>query len=127
MRRVLLVEDTAMNRQLARVLLNRLGWEVDEAHDGAQALMALEHTRYAVVLMDCMMPVMDGYEATRRFRAIEAERGLHRTPIVALTASAIDGDRERCFEAGVDDYLTKPYTSANFAAVLARWSGSDPA
>jgi CheY-like chemotaxis protein len=120
-KRVLLVEDTEMNRQLARILLVRHGLTVDEAHDGAQALAALERQRYALVLMDCMMPVMDGYEATRRLRAWEAARSGPRTPVVALTASAVAGERERCLAAGADDYLSKPFTAAAFAAMLARW------
>jgi CheY-like chemotaxis protein len=118
----LLVEDTEMNRQLARILLTRLGWEVDEAHDGQQALDALAGRQYDMVLMDCMMPVMDGYQATEALRAREAAQGLPRTPVVALTASAIDGDRERCINSGADDYLTKPFTSAAFAGVIERWT-----
>ena len=124
-KRVLLVEDTEMNRLLASILLKKLDWEVDEAHDGAQALAALEQQRYDIVLMDCMMPVMDGYEATRRFRLWEQAQARARTPVVALTASAIEGDRERCLAAGADDYLTKPFTAAAFAGVLARWVGDN--
>jgi signal transduction histidine kinase/ActR/RegA family two-component response regulator len=124
-RRVLLVEDTDMNRQLARILLTKLGWEVDEAHDGQQALDALAVAAYDLVLMDCMMPVMDGYQACARLRAREAALGLPRTPVIALTASAIDGDRERCLAAGADDYLTKPFTSAAFNAAVARRIGGE--
>lgn len=124
-KRVLLVEDSEMNRQLARILLKKLGWEVDEAHDGQQALAALASASYDIVLMDCMMPVMDGYEATRRYRQWELDEGRTRTPVVALTASAIEGDRERCLAAGADDYLSKPFTAAAFSGVLARWLGSN--
>ena len=120
-KRVLLVEDSEMNRQLASILLKKLDWEVDEAHDGAQALAALERGNYDIVLMDCMMPVMDGYEATRRFRRWEQAHNRPRTPVVALTASAIEGDRERCLAAGADDYLSKPFTTAAFSTMLARW------
>ncbi|TFW31380.1 hybrid sensor histidine kinase/response regulator [Duganella callida] len=123
-RRVLLVEDTEMNRQLARILLQRMGWQVDEAHDGAQALAALETNVYDIVLMDCMMPVMDGYEATSRLRALETAHARTRVPVVALTASAVEGERERCLAAGADDYLSKPFTAAAFTAMLARWSGT---
>ncbi|HEX5340903.1 MAG TPA: ATP-binding protein [Duganella sp.] len=123
-KRVLLVEDTPMNRQLAGILLRRLGWEVTEAHDGQLALDTLFRDRYDLVLMDCMMPVMDGYEAMRRFRAWEAAHARARTPVVALTASAIEGDRERCLAAGADDYLTKPFSIAAFTAMLARWDGA---
>ena len=119
--RVLVAEDTEMNRQLARILLTRLGCEVDEAGNGELALAALASGNYDLVLMDCMMPVMDGYEATRRLREREAALGLARLPVIALTASAIEGDRQRCLAAGMDDYLAKPFTGAEFAAMVARW------
>lgn len=124
-KRALVVDDTAMNRQLARILLAKRGWQVDEAHDGAQALDAYARQRYAMVLMDCMMPGMDGYEATRRLRAWEASQGLPRTPVIALTANAADGERERCLAAGADDYLAKPFTAAGFAESIGRWSQVD--
>jgi len=123
--RVLLVEDTEMNRQLARILLRKLGWEVDEAHDGVQALDALARQRYDLVLMDCMMPVMDGYEACRRLRAREAAQGLARTPVIALTANAIDGERARCLAAGADAYLTKPFTATAFAEAIRQCTLAD--
>ncbi|WGG52592.1 hybrid sensor histidine kinase/response regulator [Rugamonas sp. DEMB1] len=119
--RVLVAEDTEMNRQLARILLTRLGCEVDEAGNGELALAALAGGHYDLVLMDCMMPVMDGYEATRRLREREAALGLARLPVIALTASAIEGDRQRCLAAGMDDYLAKPFTGVEFAAMVARW------
>ena len=107
--RVLVAEDTEMNRQLVRILLERLCCEVDEVVNGALALERLEQQRYDLVLMDCMMPVMDGYETTRRLRAWERQAGLEPTPVIALTASAIDGDREKCLEAGMDSYMAKPF------------------
>jgi len=121
----LLVEDTEMNRQLARILLRKLGWTADEVHDGQQALEALAARRYDLVLMDCMMPVMDGYEACRRLRAQEAANGWPRTPVIALTANAIDGDRARCLEAGADGYLTKPFTATAFAEAIRRCTITD--
>ncbi|MCU6501293.1 response regulator [Rugamonas sp. A1-17] len=123
-RRILVAEDNEMNRQLARVLLVRQGWQVDEAPDGQQALDALAARRYDLVLMDCMMPVLDGYDACRRWRAHEAAEGLARTPVVALTASVIEGDRERCVAAGMDDYLSKPFSAAQFHAMVLRWGGA---
>lgn len=120
--RVLIAEDTPINMQLARMLLEKKGYLVDEAENGQLALNALAQQDYDLVLMDCMMPVMDGYEATRRLRAREAEHNLPRTPVIALTASAIEGDRERCLAAGMDDYLTKPFTAADFQAVVKRWT-----
>ncbi|MBA5687910.1 response regulator [Duganella sp. LX47W] len=119
--RVLVAEDTEMNRQLARILLTRLGCEVDEAVNGQLALDALEAARYDLVLMDCMMPVLDGYEACRRLRQRESETDAPRLPVIALTASAIEGDRQRCLAAGMDDYLSKPFTAAEFSAMVARW------
>ena len=119
--RVLVAEDTAMNRQLVRILLTKRGCIVDEAENGQLALAALERQRYDLVLMDCMMPVMDGYQASRRLREFEAATGAGRTPVIALTASAIEGDRERCFAAGMDDFLAKPFSASEFGATLGRW------
>jgi two-component system, sensor histidine kinase len=118
---VLLAEDTEMNRMLVRILLTRMGFEVDEAENGQQAVEALARKRYDLVLMDCMMPVMDGYEATRILRAREAEAGQERVPVIALTASAIAGDRERCRQAGMDDYLSKPFQVDDFTAIVQRY------
>jgi CheY-like chemotaxis protein len=124
--RVLMVEDTDMNRQLMRILLAKSGCIVDEVENGWLALEALEHGQYDLVLMDCMMPVMDGYEATRRLRTREAASGAARMPVIALTASALSGDRERCLEAGMDDYLAKPFTATQFADTAGRWVSSPP-
>ena len=125
--RVLVAEDTEVNRLLVRILLNKRGCVVDETENGMLALEALERHRYDLVLMDCMMPVMDGYEATQRLRAREALAGGARIPVIALTASAIEGDRERCLAVGMDDYLTKPFTAAQFTLMIDRWIGVRPA
>jgi CheY-like chemotaxis protein len=106
--RVLIVEDFAPNQKVARHILQRLGCEVDLAANGVEALEALEKSDYDIVLMDCQMPEMDGYEATRRYREIEVERGGRRVPIIAVTANALPGDREQCLDAGMDDYVAKP-------------------
>lgn len=119
--RVLVVEDTEMNRQLVRILLTKIGCVVQEAENGKLALVVLERNHFDLVLMDCMMPVMDGYETSRRLRKKEAETGGTRTPVIALTASAIEGDREYCIAAGMDDYLAKPFTAREFATVVGRW------
>ena len=124
-RRALLVEDMEMNRQLARILLARLGWTVDEVTDGRQALDAMEMTAYDLVLMDCRMPVMDGYEACQRRRAHEQAFNLPRTPIIALTANAIEGERSRCLAAGADEYLSKPFTAHTFTEAIQRCTSSD--
>jgi PAS domain S-box-containing protein len=116
--RVLLVEDNTVNRRVAERLLERLGHEVVSAEHGRAALDLLEREAFDVVLMDCLMPVMDGFEATRELRRREA--GRQRMPVVALTASAMQGDRERCLAAGMDDYASKPIKPADLAAVLER-------
>jgi CheY-like chemotaxis protein len=106
--RVLIVEDFAPNQKIARHILQRLGCEVDLAANGVEALELLEKHDYDIVLMDVQMPEMDGYEATRRYREIEVERGGRRVPIIAVTANALPGDREQCLDAGMDDYVAKP-------------------
>ena len=105
---VLLVDDNAVNQQVAAAILQKQGFMVDIANDGAQALMLFRSKRYSVVLMDCQMPIMDGFESTINMRLYETEEGYPRTPIVALTANASDEDRQACFEAGMDDFLVKP-------------------
>jgi CheY-like chemotaxis protein/nitrogen-specific signal transduction histidine kinase len=117
--RVLLAEDNAVNQKVAVLLLERLGYRVDVVPNGQDAVDAVRTVPYAAVLMDCQMPVLDGYEATRRIRAEEAT---HRhTPIIAMTASALEADQERSFTAGMDDHVSKPVTLDHLAGVLARW------
>jgi len=120
--RVLLAEDDAVNQMVVEQMLARLGCKVDVVNDGVAAWDAAARQRYDLVLMDLHMPEMDGYEATRRIRHDEAAGGRH-TPIVALTADALAGDRERCIEAGMDDHITKPVSMASLAAAVERWTG----
>jgi len=114
--RLLLVEDNAVNRSVALGMLAKLGLAADIAENGAQALAALEKRGYDLVFMDCQMPVMDGYEATKRIRGLEGERS--RVPIIAMTAHAMSGDREKCIAAGMDDYLSKPISFDALTALL---------
>ncbi|RQS12371.1 sensor histidine kinase [Burkholderia sp. Bp9002] len=123
--RVLLVEDNAVNQQIALAMLEDTGYAVDVAEDGRQALDMLAEGRFDVVLMDCQMPVMDGFEATQWLRLREAETGAARLPIIALTANAISGDRERCLAAGMDDYLSKPFSRDALLKMLARFARGD--
>ncbi len=118
-RRILLAEDNPVNQMVTRRMLDKIGLRVDVVSNGSQALEALKATRYDVVLMDCMMPVMDGYEATRMIR--EFEGSSRHTTIVAMTASAMKGDRERCLEAGMDDYLSKPVKLTTLTSMLETW------
>ncbi|MBI5246268.1 MAG: response regulator [Elusimicrobia bacterium] len=114
--RVLVVEDNSANQQLALLHLTVLGYEADAVANGREALAALEDIPYGLVLMDCQMPEMDGYEATRAIRLREGAR--RRVPIVALTADSADGNRARCLQAGMDDYLEKPARSAELERAL---------
>jgi CheY-like chemotaxis protein len=120
---VLLAEDDSVNQMVVEAMLTRLGCIVDVATDGQAAFEAACAQRYDLILMDCHMPSMDGFEATRCIRDDEFERGRGHTPIVALTADALAGDRERCIESGMDDYMTKPVSSAMLAAAVERWTG----
>ena len=119
-RTILVVDDNDVNRALLLRQLERLGHEATAVASAIQALEAVSATPYAVVLMDCRMPGMDGMEATRRIRDAEAGTG-HRVPIVAVTANAMEADREACFEAGMDDFLTKPVMMESLRAVLDRF------
>jgi two-component system sensor histidine kinase/response regulator len=120
--RILLAEDNAVNRQLALKLLEKHGHKVVVAENGRQALEALEREKVDLVLMDVQMPEMDGFEATAAIRAKEKTSGGH-LPIIAVTAHAMKGDRERCLAAGMDDYIAKPIRTPELAKLLDRYSG----
>jgi PAS domain S-box-containing protein len=127
-RQVLLVEDNAINLLLATSHLERLGLRVTTAVDGVDALAALDQERFDLVLMDCQMPRMDGFEAVARWRRVESDRRTTvATPIVAMTANAMSGDRERSLSGGFDDHLGKPFTRSDLSRLLARWIGPSQA
>ncbi len=120
-RQVLLVEDNVVSQKIATAFLRKLGCLVQVASNGAEALslISADRERYSAVLMDCQMPVLNGFDATRALREIErANPQLRRVRIIAMTANAMTGDRERCLEAGMDDYLSKPVDPARLAALL---------
>ncbi|WP_367323193.1 response regulator [Streptomyces sp. HUAS ZL42] len=117
---LLLVEDNEINRMVAQGLLTRLGYSADTATDGLEALRMTQEHDYEAVLMDCQMPRMDGYSATRELRRRERDSGRH-LPVIAMTAGAMAEDRDRCLAAGMDDYVCKPVTEEELEQALARW------
>ncbi|MBF2047820.1 MAG: response regulator [Elainella sp. C42_A2020_010] len=123
--RILLVEDTPLNQKLMLQMLKRLGYEADAVSDGQQALDQLDTRTYDIVLMDCQMPILDGYEATRQLRIQESQRSQqgqpHRTTVIGVTAYAMVGDQEKCLAAGMDDYLSKPIKLNDLKSLLERW------
>lgn len=125
--RVLLVEDNPVNQRVAQRLLDLHGLDVTAVGDGRQAVERLEQEPFDLVLMDCLMPVMDGYMTTRLWRERERTRGEARLPIVAMTANAMAGDRERCLAAGMDDYISKPLDRAALAQLLEKWLAASQA
>lgn len=116
--KILLVEDNLVNQMITKALLDKMSADVDVASNGLESLECMKAQAYDLVLMDCQMPVMDGYTATKQWRAIEIERALTPVTIIALTAHAMDGDKERCLQAGMDDYLVKPVKQLVLAQVL---------
>ena len=118
--RILVVEDNPVNREVVLAQLRRLGYRARAVENGAEAVKAVETGEYSLVLMDCQMPVMDGFEATRRIRGSPRAD----IPIVAVTANAMPSDRERCLEAGMSDYLSKPVEMGDLGAAVAKWLGT---
>jgi CheY-like chemotaxis protein len=120
--RVLVAEDNLVNQRLAGALFRHAGVTVDIVGDGAQAIEMCERHQYDVVFMDCLMPGVDGFDATRALRAKEPSAG-RRLPIVALTANALPEDREACFAAGMDDFVSKPFDKRSLLTALHKWIG----
>jgi two-component system sensor histidine kinase/response regulator len=123
--RILVVDDQPVNRKLVKLWLERLGFTVDTVRNGLEALEAMSAASYDLVLMDCEMPVMNGFQATEEIR--RREGALRHTPIVALTASGLKRDREGCLRAGMDDYASKPLSAERLKRIVKRWIPSAPA
>ncbi len=119
--KVLVADDVALNIMLLENMLKKRGCIVDKVSNGLQAVDMIKNGSYQVVFMDCHMPEMDGYEATRCMRLYEKENGKKRIPIIAVTADAMKGNRQRCIDSGMDDYLNKPIKEAQIESILKKW------
>jgi len=117
---ILLVEDNRINLEITSEILSQFGCQVSTAENGRQAIEAARANTFDLIFMDCQMPEMDGFEAARHIRQKELA-GTTRTPIVALTADAMTGDRDKCIKAGMDDYLNKPFKFEQIAEMLRKW------
>jgi CheY-like chemotaxis protein len=117
---ILVVDDNLSNQYVARVVLEKMGYKSHVVDNGEEAIKAAAAGSYELILMDCRMPVCDGYTATEAIRRLQATSG-RRVPIIGVTACAMEGDREKCLDAGMDDYVTKPLTLDSFRSLLSRW------
>ncbi|HEY9731265.1 MAG TPA: response regulator [Drouetiella sp.] len=122
-KRVLVVEDDKSNQIVFSTLLKNMGLDFDLAETGRQAVEAVRHRTYSIILMDIRMPELDGLEATKTIRSLGTVNG-KQIPIVAVTAQAMDGDKERCIWAGMSDYISKPFTREELEKTIFRWLGS---
>ena len=118
--RILMAEDNAINQRVGKLILQRAGFNIDLVSNGSEALAAHRERPYDLILMDCQMPAMDGFEASRQIRQL----GVRQPVIIAVTANALRGERERCLEAGMDDYLSKPFQAEQLVAVVKKWASS---
>lgn len=123
--RILLAEDNITNQQVTMAVLENLGLQADAVANGQEAITALTAHAYDLVLMDCQMPVLDGYDATRLIRQGASTADNHRVPIIAMTAHARQSERDRCLQCGMDDFLTKPVLPQALAIILAKWLPAD--
>lgn len=120
--RILMAEDNQINQRVGKLILQRAGFPIDLVSDGSEALEAQRTQHYDLILMDCQMPTMDGLEACRQIRKLGGKQPV----IVAVTANALAGERERCLEAGMDDYLSKPFQAEQLVAVVKKWTKATP-
>ena len=115
--RILMAEDNQINQRVGKLILQRAGFNIDLVSDGREALEAHKAQPYDLILMDCQMPTMDGFEASRQIRSLDQQQPV----IIAVTANALVGEREKCLNAGMDDYLSKPFQAEQLVAVVKKW------
>ena len=118
-----MAEDNPINQRVGMLILQRAGFAIDVVSDGNEAVQAHMANPYDVILMDCQMPAMDGFEASRQIRSMKTKQPI----IIAVTANALLGERERCLGAGMDDYLSKPFQAEHLVAVVRKWTSRDSA
>ena len=118
--RILMAEDNGINQRVGKLILQRAGFSIDLVADGNEALQAHQSNPYDLILMDCQMPVMDGFEACRHIRELDKRQPV----IIAVTANALVGERDRCLDAGMDDYLSKPFQAEQLVAIVKKWVDS---
>ena len=118
--RILMVEDNQINQRVGKLILQRAGFTIDLAGDGNEAVQAHKAQPYDIILMDCQMPTMDGFEASRQIRSLDVPQPV----IIAVTANALAGERQRCLDAGMDDYLSKPFQAEQLVAMVKRWQAT---
>ncbi len=123
---ILVVDDNEINQMVAEGILSKLGCQIHTAANGETAIEKLAENKYSMILMDCQMPVMDGFEATRAIREMASVKNNYNLPIIAMTANAIQGDREKCLAAGMDDYISKPLTPHDLVAIVYKWLKHNP-
>jgi CheY-like chemotaxis protein len=121
--RILMAEDNPINQRVGTLILQRAGFVIDVVSDGREAVQAHTAAPYDLILMDCQMPGMDGFEASRQIRLLRSNQPV----IIAVTANALAGERERCLRAGMDDYLSKPFQAEQLVAVVRKWTSRDSA
>lgn len=115
--RILMAEDNVINQRVGKLILQRAGFNIDLVADGSEALEAHRASPYDIILMDCQMPIMDGFEASRQIRMLQQPQ----PTIIAVTANALVGERERCLSAGMDDYLSKPFQADQLISLVRKW------
>lgn len=116
--RILMAEDNPINQKVGKLILQKAGFSVEVVADGSQAVAAHEKNPYHIILMDCQMPTMDGFEASRKIRQMNQEQ----PAIIAVTANALVGEREKCLQAGMNDYLSKPFQAEQLISIVQKWA-----